>query len=449
MDTDVANEITEVILIGLPGPTHHYGGLSGDNVASGKHKGLESNPRQAALQALELVRLLMRLGVTVGVLPPQLRPHVPELKKYFPGEDAQAIEQAALHRPALLHAMSSSAAMWVANAATITPALDSADGRTHVTVANLHTNLHRRIEAMTSYLILRQIFSRVPHSVVDLPLSAVDGFRDEGAANHMRLCPNHSALGLHVFVYGADGSTNDPNSARQTRSSWDEIVRRHRMNEDSFVLIKQNPHAIEQGVFHNDVIAVSNENMLLVHAEAFSLGQADIDFIADSYAARTGQTLHIRTITSHELSVEEAVNTYFFNSQIITKPDGKMALIAPTEVRELYDGKAMKLMESIVADSTNPITELHFADLRQSMQNGGGPACLRLRVPLEHAQLVAMKEHSSVLMDEARLTELAGIIRRHYPDSLTAADLNHALYLRCKDALRAIGGVLKLDLLGD
>ncbi len=447
MNINLANEMTEVILIGLPGPTHHYGGLSGDNVASAKNQGHASSPRLAALQALGLARQLMGMGVSVGVVPPQLRPYLPELKKYFTGDDASVISQAASHKFAFLQAMTSSASMWVANAATVTPSVDSADGILHLTIANLHTNIHRRIEALASYLVFRQIFAKVPRCRVDMPLDGEAGFRDEGAANHMRLAPNHSENGLNVFVYGTDGNSRDPKTARQTLSASEEIIKHHRLFDDASVVIKQNPNVIEQGVFHNDVIAVSNENMLLVHAEAFGLGQADIDFIADSYTARTGSKLNVRVISSQELSVAEAVNCYFFNSQLITLPNKKMALIAPTEVRDLYEGKAARLMESILADETNPITEIHYADLRQSMQNGGGPACLRLRVPMDNLQFSALKEHSGVIMNDARLTELAAIITATYPESLSAADINYELYLTCKEALRQLGASLKLDLL--
>ena len=447
MNINLANEMTEVILIGLPGPTHHYGGLSGDNVASAKNQGHISNPRLAALQALELMRQLMGMGINVGVIPPQLRPYLPEMKRFFSGDDASVIEQAATHKPMFLQAMTSSASMWVANAATVTPSVDSADGILHLTIANLYTNIHRRIEALTSYLVFRQIFAKVPRCCVDMPLDGESGYRDEGAANHMRLAPNHSANGLNVFVYGADGNPRDPKTARQTLSASEALIKHHALFEDASVLIKQNPSVIERGVFHNDVIAVSNENMLLVHAEAFGMGQADIDFIADNYAARTGQALTVRVISSQELSVEEAVNCYFFNSQLITLPNEKMALIAPTEVRDLYEGKAAWLMESIVADETNPISEIHYADLRQSMQNGGGPACLRLRVPMDNLQFAALKEHSGVIMNEDRLAALAAIITATYPESLSVADINYDLYLTCEEALRQLGASLKLDLL--
>jgi len=446
MTNTLANKFTEVIFIGLPGPTHNYGGLSADNVASSRNQGTTAFPQEAALQALALARLLLSLGAAVAILPPQLRPHLKELRQYFSGDDASILAQAASERPALLEAMSSSSAMWVANAATVTPPQDSTDGNLHISIANLHTNIHRRIEALDTYLIFRQIFSRVPHCVVDMPLDAGFGFRDEGAANHMRLAPNHSAPGLNVFVYGSDGSPRDPQSARQTLATSQEIIERHKLQENAHICIKQNPTSIAKGIFHNDVIAVSNERMLLVHEDAYSMGGADIAYIADSYAERTGTALTLRIIRSNELTLEEAVDTYFFNSQLVSLPGGGMALIAPSDTQELHDGRAWALMEQLVADPTNPITELHSVDLRQSMRNGGGPACLRLRILLDDAQISALREHTRVMVNEKMVKSLEEAIERTYPETLHASQINHEIYLHCKEALQAVGICLGLNL---
>ncbi len=447
MEPTLANNFQEVIFIGLPGPTHNYGGLSGDNPASRANEGNISAPRDAALQALTLARLLLSLGATVGIIPPQLRPHINELKKHFSGDIAAIIAQAASTNPALLEATSSSSAMWVANAATVTPPQDSDDHMLRLTVANLHTNLHRRIETLDTYLVLRQIFAHVPRAIVDLPLDGTAGFRDEGAANHMRLAPSHHAPGLHVFVYGTDGNPRDPATARQTLATSQEIIRRHKLADDAAICLKQNPFAIEQGVFHNDVIAISNEDFLLVHEDAYAMGTADIAYLADSYAERTGQALTLRVIRRDELSIDEAIATYFFNSQLVSLPGGGMALIAPSDTQELYEGKAWKLLQSLVAAPGNPITQLHAVDLKQSMKNGGGPACLRLRVPMDEAQLAGMRAHNRVILNDATLKTLEETITRTYPKSLHASQINYELYLTCKEALHALGICLGLELL--
>ena len=422
--------LTEVIFIGLPGPTHHYGGLSADNVASSRNRGLVSNPKLAAGQALSLARALGSLGLTAAILPPQLRPHLPLLAECFPllsGADA-LIATAAKDAPQLLEAAASSSAMWSANAATVSPIVDNSDGKLHITAANLQTNRHRRIEAQDTHALLKAIFVGVPDTLVHPPLPAQQ--RDEGAANHMRLAPRHSACGLNVFVYGADGSRDDAPSARQDLAASKAIAAQHGITDALF--IKQNPDIIKNGVFHNDVIAVGNENVLLVHERAYA-GEGDIARIQQAYEKQHGQPLVMLQVKDDALSVTEAVHTYLFNSQIVSKPNGKMAIIAPQEVRELYEGKALKILENICADTSNPVDEVITLDLRQSMRNGGGPACLRLRVPMSGAQLEALQKTVNILAGESLLGALELIIGKFYPDELTAQQLaDPALYYNCK-----------------
>jgi succinylarginine dihydrolase len=444
----VTEPVKEVIFVGLPGPTHNYGGLSKDNVASSLNRGNTSNPKQAALQALGLVRLMKSLGVEVGILPPQLRPHLASLRQRFHGDAEQLIAQAAKQDPALLEKLCSSSAMWTANAATTSPAIDNADQMLHLTVANLHTNLHRRIEADDTYRVLNAIFAQVPGARVHPPLDAAQGFRDEGAANHMRLLPRHNGRGLHVFVYGADGSQDDPKSARQTLSAFQAIKTEHGIPATHALFIKQNPAVIREGVFHNDVIAVSNESVLLVHEQAYAGGRLDIERIADMYKSLHGEELNVIMITDADLEVDEAVHTYFFNSQIITKPDGRMAVIAPSEVEMLYAGKAARLFKTIKNDSGNPIDEVHFVDLRQSMNNGGGPACLRLRVPMVETRVAAIKTHVNVMADDALLKNIESIIETHYPDKVDPEDIaDPALYFGCRTVLMELGALMNLPLL--
>ncbi len=445
----VSDRTEEVIFIGLPGCTHHYGGLSSDNVASAANRGSISSPKEAALQVLGLMRLLLSLGIRVGVLPPQLRPHMPLLRLHFEGEDEEVIRQASHAAQALLEKASSASAMWVANAATISPACDTGDGKLHITAANLFTNLHRRIEADDTYHVLDAIFKHVPDCAVHAPLSAAAGLHDEGAANHMRLAPTHDAKGLHVFVFGANGSTRDPKSARQSLSASKAVAAQHKLPAENVLFIRQSADVINEGVFHNDVIAVSNASVLLVHERAFDRGHTSLQDIDEAYArTHPGHELIVLVVGDDELSVDEAVHTYFFNSQIVSLPNGRMALIAPVEAQDLYDGKAAALMERIREDAGNPIDEVHYIDLRQSMRNGGGPACLRLRVAMTQAQQAALAEHVRVLVDEALLEELEDAIFECYPESLTAEDLgNPAVYHASHKALEALGAIMKIPLI--
>lgn len=432
----------EIIFVGLPGPTHNYGGLSADNVASSTNRGRLANPKEAALQALELVRLLKKLGIEAGILPPQLRPHLGMLRTKFSGSDEAVIHEAAKQDPAFLEKACSSSAMWVANAATVGAAADTKDGKLHLTTANLQTNLHRRIEAEDTHRVLSAIFKNVPDAIVHAPLDAK--LRDEGAANHMRLAPTHSARGVNIYVYGTDGSKGDAESARQTLSASHAVAKAHGI--ESALFLKQHPDLIRQGVFHNDVIGVANENVLLAHELAFADEDAFGD-IEDRYYDLHEDSPVIMRIRERSLTVEEAVKTYFFNSQIVSTPHG-MVIIAPTEVKELFGGKAAKLMDKIAADDHNPIALVHYANLRQSMNNGGGPACLRLRVPMNAGQLSAIKKNVNVIADEKLLTDMTRLIEKHYPEKVMAQDLaNIKLYESCKAAIAEMAALMKLPVI--
>lgn len=434
----------EVIFVGLPGLSHHYGGLSPDNVASAKHRGQVSHPREAALQSIDMMRELTSHGQTVALLPPQLRPDMALLRTKFPGEPESVIPRAVKEDQALLDAASSSSAMWTANAATVAPSMDTDDGRLHLTVANLHTNLHRRIEAQATCRILQQIFSDARHFAVHPPLDAAKGLRDEGAANHMRLCPSHGEKGLHLFVYGTEKTPSDPPSARQTLAASKEVARCNGLAAERTMFLRQNPEIIRQGVFHNDVIAVSNESVLLCHEDAYEGGAKALDEIRAAYHALYPRSpLTLLVVAGEQLSIAEAVATYFFNSQLITRPDGRMVMLAPAEVAA--HERARQLLDRIRADAGNPIDEVRYIDLRQSMQNGGGPACLRLRVVMDDAQCAAVQAASDVTMNRERLDRCAAWVRAHYPESLDAAMLaDPQLFRHSEAALAELSALLRL-----
>ena len=222
-----------------------------------------------------------------------------------------------------------------------------------------------------------------------LPKSLITS--DEGAANHNRICSAHNKAGINLFVYGKQALPAKHNEgsylegpvkypARQTLEASQAIARLHQLDPDKVIFARQNPRAIDQGVFHNDVIAVVNESVVLIHEEAF-LQQADV---LKELQVKADFPVQILTVSSQQMSVADAVSTYFFNSQLITLPNdaGKkcMVLIAPIECEHHQATK--EVMAELFADDANPIAKAYFLDLKQSMRNGGGPACLRLRVPL-------------------------------------------------------------------
>ncbi len=172
---------------GIPGPTHNYAGLARGNLAAERNARTVANPRAAALQGLAKARALAARGVMQAVLPPHERPDTHALRALgFSGTDADVVSRAATDAPQLLAACSSAAAMWTANAATVSPSADTLDHRVHFTPANLVSHFHRSLEAPTTTRVLRAIFADPAHFVVHDPLPAAPQTGDEGAANHIR-----------------------------------------------------------------------------------------------------------------------------------------------------------------------------------------------------------------------------------------------------------------------
>lgn len=432
----------EVNFDGLVGPTHNYGGLARGNLASMSNAGDVSNPREAALQGLAKMRRLMELGLVQAVLPPHERPHVPTLRKMgFSGTDAEAVRAAAAASPVLAANVASASAMWTANAATVSPSADAADGRVHLTPANLASQFHRALEAGTTERILRAIFADEARFAVHGPVP-FPTFGDEGAANHCRLARTHGDPGVELFVHGRSAFDRDGVGrfgSRQAMEACHVVATTHRLRRGGVVLARQSRAAIDAGVFHNDVISVANEDVFLVHADAFENQARVIEALRESCAA-LGFDARFIVIERDALSLEEAVRSYLFNSQIVTLPGGGMALILPSEAGETPPAKACV---DRILEGNGPVREAHYLDLRQSMRNGGGPACLRLRVVLTDAERAALG--AGVVLDEARLASLEGVVRRFYRDRLTIADLGDpALLEEGRAALDAFSRVLEL-----
>lgn len=407
----------EVNFDGLPGLTHHYAGLSFGNEASARHQHQVSNPKLAALQGLKKMKTLADLGYAQGVIPPHERPNIEALRQLgFSGGDAQVLAQAAKRAPQLLSAVSSASAMWVANAATVSPSADSRDGRVHLTVANLNNKYHRSIEAPTTAALLRAIFRDDEHFSVHDALPQVALFGDEGAANHNRFSNGYGEPGVQLFVYGcapAGGIGPLHYPARQTREASEAVARLNQLDAARTLYAQQDPAVIDAGVFHNDVIAVSNQQTLFCHQRAF-LNQPQL-------MARLAQKVpgfNLIEVPDECVSVADAVATYLFNSQLLSKDNGRMLLILPEEARR-HAGVWRWLTEMVAGDGT--IDELKVLDLRESMCNGGGPACLRLRVVLNAQQQAAV--NPAVMMNETLYATLCGWVERHYRDRLSQADL--------------------------
>ena len=452
----------EVNFDGLVGPTHNYAGLSSGNLASEKNFNQISNPKAAALQGLEKMKFVYDLGLKQAYIPPAPRPDLaalitlgycsqeeitkltgPSLSIF--GNDSIDITQVSnflmdLYNktPEALAQISSASSMWTANAATVSPSLDTEDAKVHLTVANLSSKKHRSIEADYTYSILSKIFTNEQYFRLHPAISPCLG--DEGAANHSRLCPSHSNKGLELFTFGKvqdkentaslkmlfpelckisnEELAQEPQDfvARQDFEASLALTFAHQTRNHFFA--KQNPQAIDAGVFHNDVIAVANENVLLYHEEAFAQTAGTISNLRARYQDLYREELHCIEANSQDFSLEDAVSSYIFNSQLITVAPGEMQLIAPQESQN--NPKTKAFVDKIISRD-NPISQVHYLDLRQSMCNGGGPACLRLRVVLSEEELAAVNQ--DYIFDEAKYQNLKDKIESRYPDEFELKDI--------------------------
>lgn len=413
----------EVNFDGIVGPTHNYAGLAFGNLASKANALTCSNPKQAAKQGLKKMQLLLDLGLMQGVLPPQERPNIEILRQLgFTGQRKHRLTQAARRAPEIFQACCSASAMWTANAATVSCSANTADGRVHITPANLQNQFHRSQESQTTKRALKAIFPNEHFFLHHEPLPAHAVFGDEGAANHMYLSKAPSMSGLEVFVFGRSElrpelkqPTRYP--ARQTLEASQSVARLHGLEDDVALFVQQNPNVIDQGVFHNDVIAVSHLNVLLCHEYAFVEQASFYHRLKSHFSDAT--PLHIIEVPEARLHVADAVQSYLFNSQIVSLPDQDMALIAPIECQE--NAAVSCLIDEILSDSGHPLNYVHFVDLRQSMNNGGGPACLRLRVPLTQEECQHMNQ--DCLITAQKLKVLDTWIEKHYRDQLLLDDL--------------------------
>jgi succinylarginine dihydrolase len=426
----------------LVGPTHNYAGLSFGNIASKSNAGTISNPKQAAKQGLQKMRTLMQLGIPQAVLPPQQRPNFALLRSLgFNGNEAQILEKTYKYQPKLLAACHSAASMWAANMATVSPSCNTNDSKLHLTPANLTHNLHRAQEAEFSYKLLSKIFANSNFFKVHKPLAAYTDLGDEGAANHNILCTDYGQPGLEIFVYGKLGLEDASKKpahfpSRQSRLASSTIIRQHGLRAEQTLLVQQNPLAIDAGIFHNDVICVMNKNVIFYHEKAFLDSNQVIQQIKQKFTS----ACYFIEVSDNQLSLATAVETYIFNSQLVSLANGDMALIVPMECK--HSKQASDLLDSIVS-ANNPINKIQHVECRESMRNGGGPACLRLRVVLTPEQQQAC--HQGIFLDDNLYTKLDAWIDRHYRDHLAAEDLlDPLLSQEVLEALAELTDILKL-----
>jgi succinylarginine dihydrolase len=430
--------VQEWQLDGLVGPTHHFGGLSHGNIASMAHAGWHSRPRQAALQGLAKMRQVLALGVPQAVLPPLLRPDLGFLRQAgFSGSDAAILRQAWTKAPYLLSVAMSSAFMWAANAATVIPSRDSQDGRCHIVVANLIATPHRALEGPARTALLRRLFPDPERLVVHDPLPASPALRDEGAANHSRLATTHAERGWHLFVYGQ--APHLPRSdlprrfpARQHHEASRAVARIGQLPPARALFARQQPRAIDAGAFHNDVVMVADCDRILLHEYALIEQDAVLQQLRHLLP-----TLRIYQVAQRALSLTQAVKSYLFNSQLLHTSAGYV-LLAPMQSS---DGPAAKVTQRLC--HAGFVDRVIFQALDQSMAGGGGPACLRLRLPLTPQEAASMAP--GVVLDEIKIGQLETWVKRHYREELTPADFADPHLLReVQQALDTLTQILAL-----
>ncbi|MCW8354578.1 N-succinylarginine dihydrolase [Marinomonas pontica] len=439
------NKATEANFDGLVGPTHNYSGLSFGNVASLNNSARPSNPKAAAKQGLVKMKALADMGFVQGVLAPHERPHIPTLRKLgFTGSDADILASAAKHAPKLLAAVSSASCMWTANAATVSPSGDTHDQRVHFSPANLVNKFHRSIEHETTGAILQATFNDEKHFAHHPALPSVEHFGDEGAANHTRFCDQYGEQGIEFFVYGMEAfNSNAPRPAkfpaRHTLEASQAVARRHGLSVDQVVYAQQNPDVIDAGVFHNDVIAVGNRNAHFYHQEAFLDTAKMKQDLLTAWGDRASQ-FHLIEVPSNAVSVQDCIQSYLFNSQLLSRGDNDMVLVVPGECEN--NPAVWAYLNSLVSGQS-PINEVKVFDLKQSMSNGGGPACLRLRVALTEAEQHAI--NPSTLMNDVLFERLNHWVDKHYRDELHEKDLaDPQLLIESRNALDELTHILNL-----
>ena len=412
--------LQEINFDGIIGPSHNYAGLSFGNLASTRNAGQVSQPRAAALQGIDKMRANLALGLAQGIFVPHARPNRPWL-----AELGTEYEQA--DGTLAANAMSASA-MWAANAATVSPGPDTKDGRCHLTVANLRTMAHRSHEWPGTLAQLKLAFANDAFAVHG---PVPPAFGDEGAANHMRLTAAHGEPGVELFVYGVSGGAFP---ARQHVEASRAIARLHGLDPARTIFVPQSEEAIAAGAFHNDVVAVANERVLFAHELAFA-GRDEVV----AQCERLVPGFELVEVPAAEVPLGDAIRSYLFNAQLVTPPDGEMTLIVPSEARETPTVWAW--IERHIAGN-GPIRRVEVVDVRQSMANGGGPACLRLRVVADPRTV-----DPRFLVDDSRLDRMAEVVRTRWPIEIDNADLQKASLIADVEAAR--GALLEALELGE
>jgi succinylarginine dihydrolase len=357
----------------------------------------------------------MDQGTPQGFFLPHERPHLKTLRALgFSGTDEDIINRAAKQNPLLLKNVYSASSMWAANAATFSPSIDSYDQNIHITPANLNTMFHRSIEHEFTKTQLELMFGGV--AIVHDPIENISGYGDEGAANHLRVSEQHLKSGFQIFVYGSSAfEVHQGMITRQAEEISKAVSIMHQLDPDRVLFLKQNEQAINAGSFHNDIVSLANEEVFIFHQEAFA-DRVELERILHHLKDHV-KGFHPIEILSEDISLDDLVSSYLLNSQLITVKNNEMMMLLPEEVQN--HSNCMRWLEEI--KSSSPIKHIEFVDIRQSMMNGGGPACLRFKITVNNDEFNQINE--KFLLTPKKLMDLRALVTKHYRDKLNPADL--------------------------
>ena len=410
----------EVNFDGLVGPTHNYAGLAHGNIHSVNNKNKPSNPCEAALQGLDKMKLMHDLGYKQCIIPPQERPLLNDYIDY---------QNMAIN--------ASASSMWVANSSTIAPSADTKNNKLNILTANLNFTHHRRIEAPQTHDILNKIFTDTSKFLIHCPLNSDGTLDDEGAANHTRFCNSYEEEGLHFFVYGRSNNESEESPtkypARQTLEASQKVA--EELQIKNAVFAQQSVESIDAGVFHHDVIGVGNKNLYFYHEKALQHEKESIENLKDLFKG----DLNFIRVTEQQVPINVAVDTYLFNSQLVEYEDGHL-LLAPIRCRR--NALVRKYIQSIVGKNKF-IKKVRYINLEQSLHNGGGPACLRLRVAMTNSEYNSL--HNGIKFTDTLHLRLRTWVKKYYETNLIYDDLFVPSYIKkCKLALNELTEILQL-----
>jgi len=92
-----------------------------------------------------------------------------------------------------------------------------------------------------------------------------------------------------------------------------------------------------------------------------------------------------------------------------------MTLVVPSECQD--NQPVWNWLQQMLAGN-GPIRHVKVVDVRQSMANGGGPACLRLRVVADPATV-----DPRFMLDDAKAEAMEKVVAEFWPEQINPADI--------------------------